>query len=239
MRQYGKQFMKKLESKRFAVFDLDGTLVRWQLYHALVDRLAKNGYLGEGVYEKLQNARMQWKIRNDDEGFYKYEIELINIFDDSVEGLDEKIFEDVVEQVFEQYKDQVYTYTRDLIKDLKVKGYFLIAISGSHTELVEKMANYYGFDDFVGTHYAREESKLKKDAFVASHHKKDLLNNFIKKHSLSLKGSYAVGDTSSDAPMLEMVENAIAFNPDKKLYKLALENNWKVVVERKNVVYEL
>jgi phosphoserine phosphatase len=40
-------------SKRFAVFDLDGTLVRWQLYHALVDRLAKKGYLGEGVEATL------------------------------------------------------------------------------------------------------------------------------------------------------------------------------------------
>lgn len=231
--------MTKSENRRFAVFDLDGTLVRWQLYHALVDRLAKNGYLGEGVYEKLQKARMQWKVRNDDEGFYKYELELINIFDDSVEGLDERIFEDVARQVFEQYKDQVYTYTRDLIKNLKAQGYFLIAISGSHKELVEKMAVYYGFDDFVGTHYARESSKLKKDAFVASHHKKELLEELILKHSLSLESSYAVGDTSSDAPMLAMVQNAIAFNPDKKLYKLALENNWKVVVERKNVVYEL
>lgn len=226
-------------SKRFAVFDLDGTLVRWQLYHALVDRLAKKGYLGEGVYEHLQGARMQWKVRNDAEGFYKYEVELIDTFDKTVEGLDEKVFEDVVDEVFEQYKDQVYTYTRDLIRELKSRGYFLIAISGSHKELVEKMAQYYGFDDFVGTDYARSESKLQSEAFVASHHKEELLKEMIDKHGLSLNDSYAVGDTSSDAPMLAMVENGIAFNPDRKLYNLAQKNGWKIVVERKNVVYEL
>ncbi len=165
--------MKKLN--RFAVFDLDGTLVRWQLYHALVDRLAKKGYLGEGTYEHLQEARMEWKVRNDDEGFYKYELELIKTFDKTVEGLDEKVFEAVVDKVFEQYKDQVYTYTRDLISELKAKSYFLIAISGSHKELVEKMADYYGFDDFVGTDYARSDSKLSSEAFVASHHKEELL----------------------------------------------------------------
>lgn len=226
-------------SKKFGVFDIDGTLIRWQLYHALVDRLAKKGYLGEGVYEKLQKARMDWKVRNDDEGFYRYELSLIRAFDDTVEGLDENIFLEVVDEVFEQYKDQVYTYTRDLIKKLKQDGYFLIFISGSHNELVQKLAKYYGFDDFAGTNYSRSNSKLKSDVFVAAHHKEELLAQMIKKHNLSLEDSYAVGDTASDAPMLSMVQNPIAFNPDKKLYKLAKENGWKVVVERKNVVYEL
>jgi HAD superfamily phosphoserine phosphatase-like hydrolase len=182
---------------------------------------------------------MEWKVRNDNDGFYKYELSLINAFDETVDGLDEKVFLCLVDEVFEQYKDQVYTYTRDLITKLKSEGYFLIFISGSHNELVQKLAEYYGFDDFAGTHYSREKSKLKKDAFVAAHHKKELLEEMIQKHELSLEGSYGVGDTASDAPMLEMVENAIAFNPDKKLYKLALENNWKIVVERKNVVYEI
>lgn len=226
-------------SKKFAVFDIDGTLIRWQLYHALVDRLAKKGYLGEGVYEKLQDARMDWKVRNDDEGFYRYELSLIKTFDETVDGLDEKVFMELVDEVFEQYKDQVYTYTRDLIKKLKQEDYFLMFISGSHNELVQRLAEYYGFDDFAGTNYAREGSRLKSDVFIAAHHKEDLLKKMIDKHNLSTEDSYAVGDTSSDAPMLAMVQNPIAFNPDKKLYELAKENNWKTVVERKNVVYEL
>jgi HAD superfamily hydrolase (TIGR01490 family) len=228
-----------MSKKRFAVFDIDGTLIRWQLYHALVDRLAKNGHLGEGVYEKLQKARMEWKVRNNEDGFYKYELSLIKVFDETVDGLDEKVFLSLVDDVFEQYKDQVYTYTRDLIAKLKSENYFLIFISGSHNELVQKLAEYYGFDDFAGTHYSRENSKLKSDVFVAAHYKKELLEKMIEKHRLSLEDSYGVGDTASDAPMLEMVENAIAFNPDKKLYKLALENNWRIVVERKNVVYDI
>ncbi len=224
---------------KFAVFDIDGTLIRWQLYHALVDRLAKQGHLGEGTYEKLQKARMDWKVRNSDEGFYEYEDELIRIFGESVEGLSVEIFKAATEEIFEQYKNQVYTYTRDLIAKLKSEGYFLIAISGSHQELVEKIARYYGFDDFVGTAYARDGAKLKSEVFVAAHHKKELLEQMVRKHNLDLNNSYAVGDTVSDAPMLELAEHAIAFNPDKKLYNLAVKNGWKVVVERKNVVYEL
>jgi HAD superfamily hydrolase (TIGR01490 family) len=226
-------------SKNFAVFDIDGTLIRWQLYHALVDRLAKRGHLGEGVYEKVQKSRMAWKRREDEDGFYKYEEDLIKAFNSGIEGLDEKIFDDIVDEVFEQYKDQVYTYTRSLIKGLKKEGYVLFAISGSHNELVKKIADYYGFDDFVGSRYRREGKKMSPDSFVASFYKEEILRELVKKHKLNYKGSYAVGDTSSDAPMLKLVENPIAFNPDKKLYNLAHKNGWKIVVERKNVVYEI
>ncbi len=37
--------------------------------------------------------------------------------------------------------------------------------------------------------------------------------------------------------MLELVTNPIAFNPDEGLLKLAGNNNWTVVIERKNLAY--
>jgi phosphoserine phosphatase len=49
----------------------------------------------------------------------------------------------------------------------------------------------------------------------------------------------AVGGTSSDIPLLKMVDQAIAFNPNQALFKAANENDWMVVVERKDVVYGL
>lgn len=39
--------------------------------------------------------------------------------------------------------------------------------------------------------------------------------------------------------MLEIVEEAIAFNPSEKLFWHATRKGWKIVVERKNHVYEL
>jgi len=40
-------------------------------------------------------------------------------------------------------------------------------------------------------------------------------------------------------PMLEIVDNPICFNPNSKLYRHAKRNGWRVVVERKDVVYQL
>lgn len=225
--------------KKFAVFDIDGTLIRWQLYHAVVDRLAKDELLGEGAEEKLKQARMHWKQREHPESFRDYELELINIYEAALTQLSANAFDQATQQVITEYASQTYTFTRNLIASLKQQDYFMLAISGSQNELVEQLCKQYGFDDWVGTHYERSDDRFTGHKVIASHNKKSILTDLIKKHSLSLKGSVAVGDSGSDAVMLEMVEQPIAFNPDQALYKLAQQHGWKIVVERKNVVYEL
>lgn len=224
---------------RFAVFDIDGTLIRWQLYHAVVDKLAKTGTLGEGVHQQIHEARMKWKRREGPDGFYEYEQTLITLFEQAVGRLSPQAFDEVTERVIEEYKDQVYTYTRDLVQRLKSDGYMLLAISGSQKELVTKIARHYGFDDCVATEYRRTAGKFSGEVTVASHDKKSALESLIERHNLTLEGSYAVGDSSSDAPMLTMVENPIAFNPDKRLFEETKKHGWPVVIERKNMIYRL
>ncbi len=225
--------------RKFAAFDLDGTLIRWQLYHAIVDKLAKSGELGKDAHKQLHKARMVWKNREHPDAFKEYEMALIKIYEQAFPNLDVNTFDKLVHDVIGEYKDQVYTYTRDLIKKLKMQNYFLLAISGSHKELVKEIADYYGFDDCVGTEYDRKQGKFSGKKFIASRDKKAVLEQLVKKHTLSFENSIAVGDSASDVAMLELVEKPIAFNPDQSLLKTAQKNAWKIVVERKNVVYEL
>jgi phosphoserine phosphatase len=48
-----------------------------------------------------------------------------------------------------------------------------------------------------------------------------------------------VGDTESDIPFLKLVDRPICFNPNRKLYAAAKRHGWKVVVERKDVIYKI
>lgn len=225
--------------KKFAVFDIDGTLIRWQLYHVIVDRLAKEGELGSGAVQKFRSARKKWKNREHHESFSEYEAVLIDLFSASLKSINPAIFDNLVKQVISEYKDQVYTYTRDLTMTLKQQGYTLLAISGSHHELVEEVAKAYGFDDWVGSKYERDNEGFTGMSFIASHNKAEVLEQLISEHGLSKKESYAVGDSASDAPMLEMVEHPIAFNPDRNLYAIAEKSGWNIVIERKNMIYQL
>lgn len=228
-----------MSQQKFAVFDIDGTLLRWQLYHAVINSLAKEGLLGPDAYQAIKAARLTWKNRTDSEAFKAYENLLIKTYEQGLSHHSFADFERTAHVIIGEYKDQVYAYTRDLVKSLKEQGYFLLAISGSHHEIVGLLAKEYGFDDYVGSTYEHEDGKYTGNKNVASHDKAKHLHAFVEKHNLTMQGSVAVGDSFSDVAMLELVENPIAFNPEANLYNHAKEEGWKIVVERKNVVYEL
>lgn len=229
-----------METNRpFAVFDIDGTLIRWQLYHAVVNELAKQGHLGEGAHERIHQARMIWKRREDHEAYRAYEKVIIKAYEEAIGHLTYSQFKAAGDKVLDVYKGQVYTYTRDLIADLKQKGYLLLAISGSHHELVELLAQYYGFDDWVGSQYHRDGERFTGEKYIASDDKATALKQFVLQYKLTYKHSVAVGDTKGDIPMLELVEHPVAFNPEKRLFNHAKRKGWNIVIERKNVVYEL
>jgi HAD superfamily hydrolase (TIGR01490 family) len=224
--------------KKFAVFDIDGTLIRWQLYHAIADALAQSGHTKPETYQTMRDARRAWKRRAG--GTFKdYERQVIDIYETIVKTLSFQEMEQAINSVFEEYKDQVYVYSRDLIAKLKADNYLLFAISGSQTEIVAKIADYYGFDDYVGTVYQRHKTGFTGSKTIGSQNKDTTLQALVHKHGVGFKHSIAIGDSHSDISMLELVEQPIAFNPEKDLFDYARSKGWKIVIERKNMIYEL
>lgn len=226
-------------ARKFAVFDIDGTLIRWQLYHAIADALVRRGYISPDAYSAIRDARMEWKRRAHPEAFKTYEQQLVELYQKAIGQLSVESFHEAADAVFDEYKDQVYIYTRDLIMSLKKDGYLLFAISGSQSEIVEKIGRYYNFDDFAGTSYLQQDGKFTGGVKAALGAKHKVLAGFIAKHKADIAGSIAVGDSAGDISMLEAVQTPIAFNPERKLYDYAARKSWKIVIERKNMVYEL
>ena len=228
-----------ITGRKFAVFDIDGTLVRWQLYHAVADSLVKLGFIAPVKFQGIKGARMDWKRRESSESYKKYETKLIKLYEDILADITISQFEQAAQNVFDEYKDQVYTWTRDLISDLMKKDYLLFAISGSQIEVVSKIAAYYKFDDCVGTEYVRKNGGFTGENIYHAANKRRVLEGLVNNHRATTEGSVAVGDGISDVPMLELVNTPIAFNPERRLLEVAKKQGWKIVIERKNMVYEL
>lgn len=223
----------------FAVFDIDGTLIRWQLYHAVADELNKAGLIDERLFSRIRGARMQWKRRTHDEAYKAYELELITGTADMLRNITPQELEAAAQRVFDEYKDQTYIYTRQLINELKAKDHILLAISGSPHEVVTHIAAYYGFDDFVAAQFVRENNHFTGENITPIFDKKAALASLVEKHGLEYNDSLAIGDSYSDIALLNEVEDPIAFNPEGKLFEHAKKQGWKIVVERKNMIYEL
>lgn len=227
------------KGKSFAVFDIDGTLIRWQLYHAIADNLAKRGCISPEKFQAIKDARLAWKRRESSDSFTQYEMELVKLYVNILAAITVRQFDETAQSVFDSYKDQVYTYTRDLIKNLKHKGYLIFAISGSQTEIIAKMAEYYGFDDFVGREDERKDGRFTGKSTTPIFNKDAALKSLVHKHQATYNRSIGVGDSHSDIKMLSLTKQPIAFNPEQSLFDYAKNKKWKIVIERKNVVYEM
>jgi HAD superfamily hydrolase (TIGR01490 family) len=226
-------------SKKFAAFDMDGTLFRSGLYREVITELIELGALPESILTALADKEQAWKKRTHGSAFGEFEEAMAMAMDEHLPQIKISYFELAVERVVHDHKDNVYVYTRELAKRLKSEGYTLIAISGSQEEVVEPFAQHYGFDHVIGQRYERGDEFLAGVERKTHKGKGKFLKQLVEEYGLTFKDSVAVGDTNGDIEMLELVENPIAFNPEQNLYQTAAERGWKIVIERKNMMYEL
>jgi phosphoserine phosphatase len=113
-------------------------------------------------------------------------------------------------------------------------------ISGSQEEVVRPIAELYGFDDFLAARLVvGSNGQLTGKIISPVFDKEAAIKQLVAKHGLTYQDSYGIGDTGKDAAMLKMVENPIVFNPTSGLLKTAKLSGWPVVIERKDVVYQL
>jgi len=232
--------VSKDNKRKVAFFDVDGTIFRSSLLIELVDELIREDIFIKTARNGYRAEKLAWLNR---QGPYEdYIRAVINTFIKNIKNVSYKVFMEVCEDLVDKKKDQVYIYTRDLIQDLKKKDYFIVAVSQSPKGALDKFCANLGFDKVYGRYYELGPEDQFTGKVTDEHlieNKANIVKRVIEKENLSLKGSYAVGDTEGDIPMLELVENPICFNPNAKLYKYAKINKWPVVVERKDVIYKI
>jgi phosphoserine phosphatase len=225
--------------KQFAVFDIDGTIARTSLLQQLVRILVNRGKLDIGPAEQIENILHDFRQRIADDNFGEYMKKAVDImFQSMPKGITIEEYDEIIDVVVKTSLTHTYVYTRQLIQTLKHKNFFLISISGSELRAVSTFSKALGFDAWVGqVQYKNDGKKLTGEVQSLGQPKDKILQTIIKKFDLDTEGSMAVGDTSSDITVLQMVENPVCFNPNQALFKTAREKGWMVVLERKDMVY--
>lgn len=229
-----------METRPVAVFDVDGTIFRSSLFVELVEALITKGVFPLGARKLYDREYRTWIER---EGDYDAYIEaIVRAFRRNIKGIHYGEFKDVAREVANLKWKKTYRYTRDLVHQLHDRGYYLLAISHSPKTIIDYFCPKIGFDKAYGMVYELGPQDRFTGTVIDEHvilNKANILRRAVEKENLTLEGSIGVGDTESDISFLELVQNPICFNPNQKLYRHAKINGWKVVVERKDVIYEL
>lgn len=225
--------------KKTAIFDIDGTVFRSSLLIEITEALVQEGLFPPAARDEYARAYKKWSDRKG--SYEKYIDAVVVAYVKYIKGVSRDEFLKVVKKSGFFHKNRVYRYTRKLVKDLKKKKYFLLAISGSPFEIVHEFCQGWGFDKVYGRLFevgknGKFTGKILRAELIAD--KARMLQRAVEREGLTLAQSIGVGDSEMDIPFLKMVEYPICFNPNKKLFNHAKREGWKVVVERKDVVYK-
>jgi HAD superfamily hydrolase (TIGR01490 family) len=226
--------------RKVAFFDIDGTVFRSSLLIELVEKLIAQGVFPLLAREVYAKQLLAWRNR---EGSYaEYISAVVEAYMEHIKGVHYGELADIGRLVVEQQGNHVYKYTRDLIATLKRDGYFIVAISQSPKTILDDFCSEHGFDKVYGRIYEIGPQDRFTGEMVDVHlveNKSNIVARVVEKEKVTLEDSIGVGDTEGDISLLESVAQPICFNPNSALFEHAKRKDWKIVVERKDVIYEL
>ncbi len=224
---------------KLAIFDIDGTIFRSSLVIELSHALVGAGIFPGIARKEIAKEYLAWLDRK---GTYEaYINKVVKIYVQHIAGKSFAKVDKVAKQVIAFQKDRTYRFTRDLIKKLKAEHYILAAVSGSPSYIVEEYAKTIGFDVFFGTELEVLGGKFtgKVKNLDSAFNKAKIVKRLAKIYNADLRQSMAVGDTEGDIKMLSLVGYPTAFNPNLLLAKAAKKRKWKIILERKDVIYRV
>lgn len=149
-----------------------------------------------------------------------------------LKGIKEKEFKELGELVFKDYLEPtIYPESRKLIQSHLEKGHRVVIISAATRYQIEPIANELGIADIYCT-----ELEVQKKKFTGvitemcwGEGKARAGRKFAKANNIDLSKSFFYTDSFDDYPLLEIVGNPVATNPDNRLSQVAFENEWPIL----------
>jgi len=228
------------KKQKIAIFDIDGTIFRKNLQFELINELSWMDIFPRRVRNQIVTLYTNWLEHS---GTYEqYRLGLVELYEKYIPGCKLADIERASNVVVSFHQDRTYVFAEQMIAKLRKENYHLIAVSGSPVEIVREYDKLHlKFDAVFGSVYALNEKGVYtgESQYEPVKNKGNLVKQYVYEHDLTLEDSYGMGDTESDASFLDIVANPIAFNPNENLKAIAQEKGWRIVVEKKDVVYDI
>ncbi len=122
---------------------------------------------------------------------------------------------------------------QELIAKHRVKGDTLLVITATNRFVTEPIVQLYGIDNLLATTPEFIEGKYTggfNDIPCFQEGKVKLLEEWLKNTSTeTMQGSWFYSDSHNDLPLLKLVDNPVAVDPDEKLTAYAQANHWPII----------
>ncbi len=131
----------------------------------------------------------------------------------------------------EELAELVLPFARETIEEHRRAGDLLVLATTSPHPFVDPFARRLGFDGVVATEWEVDGdcyTGAMEGGFIWGRAKADAVARWADEHGVSLAKSAAYSDSYFDAPLLAMVGQPVAVNPDLQLRATAAIRGWPV-----------
>ena len=211
-----------------AFFDLDKTIVARSSPLALGRSFFSAGLITRSSLLKSIYAQFVFHLMGADESkMEKMREEAAKL----TSGWEQEKVRQVVTEVLEEViSPLIYAEALELIHDHRAAGRLICIVSSSPEEIVEPLAKMLDVDRWIATKPkvvdGRYTGELEYYAYGPA--KAEAIDDLATELDLDLEGSFAYTDSPTDLPMLELVGNPVAVNPDRALRRIAQDRGWRI-----------
>jgi HAD superfamily hydrolase (TIGR01490 family) len=211
-----------------ALFDLDNTLISGDSDHLWGEFLVEQGVV-DGAYYKQENDRFYREYQEGKLDIYEFlAFSLRPLCENDLESLHtwrEAFLAQKIDPIIPQA-------SRDLLEKHRQEGDLLAIITATNSFITGPIAKRLGVDHLLAT-----EPEMVNGSYTGGvrgvpcyqEGKVTRLNSWMSEHQLDLDGSCFYSDSHNDLPLLQLVDDAIAVDPDEILYKEAKLKGWPVI----------
>ncbi|OQX13767.1 MAG: phosphoserine phosphatase [Thiothrix lacustris] len=211
-----------------ALFDLDNTLLNGDSDYAWGQYLVSKGLVEREHYETANQY------------FYdQYKQGVLDIHEFaafSFKPLSERSMAELAvlhrEFMASTVQPMITDAAQQLVEHHRRQGHTLVVITATNSFITRPIVAAFGITHLLATEpkivnerYTREIVGV--PCFQAG--KVTRLQHWLENREETLAGSYFYSDSRNDLPLLEMVDNPVAVDPDDTLRNIALEKGWPII----------
>ena len=217
------------------IFDLDNTLLdgdsdyNWSLF------LIKQGILDQKSYEQ-RNEQFYKDYQSGSLDIDAYaEFQFKPLKENPRSELDQLRSKYIAEVV----SPMISSKAKNLVEKHRSLGDMLLIITATNSYITKPIANLFGIEDLIGTDLEEIDGQFTgKILGQASFQEGKIirLNAWLEDRNLKLnefEQTFFYSDSKNDLPLLKLVSNPVAVNPDNILEEEAKKNNWPIMSLRK------
>ncbi|MFV1871720.1 MAG: HAD family hydrolase [Oleiphilus sp.] len=211
-----------------AIFDLDNTLLAGDSDHAWGEFLVEQGVVDPSLYKEANDQFLK--------DYQSGNLDILAYLEFALSPLTKQPIEELkrLRQAFYESKIKPIMLPKafELLQQHRAKGDYLLIITATNRFVTELIAEGFGVDDLIATEPEiinhRYTGKIQGTPSFQEG-KISRLNEWLESNHHSLSGAFFYSDSHNDVPLLNIVDNPIAVDPDDTLKQLSLNNKWPIL----------